>query len=181
MKKIVVLIAILVMGVGAYANFTKATLQASGLTCAMCTKAINKSLEKLPFVAAVTVDIKTSSFGINFKEGVPVDIDAVRKAVEDAGFSVAKLQLTGKFNQVAVKNDAHFTIDGKVYHFLAVKSQVLDGEQTITVVDKNFLTAKEFKKYSGATKMACVQTGKAGACCQKDGIAAETRIFHVTI
>ena len=71
--------------------------------------------------------------------------------------------------------------NGNVYHFLKVNDQVLTGERTLTVVDKNFLTPKEFKKYAAVTKMSCLQTGKAAPCCIKDGITANTRIYHVTI
>lgn len=181
MKNLIMILAIVLSGYSAGAQFTKATLQASGLTCALCTKAINKSLEQLPFVSSVKADIKSSSFEIAFKDGSDVDIDAIRKGVEDAGFSVSKLQLTGSFSQVAIKNDTHASINGKTYHFLSVANRVLDGEQQITIVDRNFLGAKEFKKYSKSSNMSCVQTGKAGDCCTKDGVSGGTRIYHVTI
>jgi hypothetical protein len=57
----------------------------------------------------------------------------------------------------------------------------LNGEKTITMVDKDFVTAKEFRKYSAATKMKCILTGKAASCCEKEGLPAGTRIYHVTI
>jgi len=60
-------------------------------------------------------------------------------------------------------------------------NEELAGEKTITIVDKNFLSAKEFKKYASASKHACVQTGKADDCCTKEGVAANTRVYHVII
>jgi copper chaperone CopZ len=181
MKKIFLLLFAVIAAISASAQFTKASVQANGLTCALCTKAINKSLEKLPFVESVKADIKTSSFLIEFRDQSDVDIDALRKSVEDAGFTVAKLKLTGNFKQLSVKNDVHYNINGKVYHFLGVSSQLLNGEKDLTIVDKNFLPEKQFKKYSAETQMNCVQNGKAGECCKKDGIGSETRIYHVTI
>jgi copper chaperone CopZ len=163
------------------AQFSKATLQASGLTCAMCTKAINKSLEQLSFIESVKADIKNSAFNIVFKQGGKVDIDKLKKAVEEAGFSVARLKIAGNFNNLAIKNDEHVQLHGNTFHFLNVKNQTLNGVKEITLVDKNFLTSKEYKKYSAATQMKCVQTGKAAGCCSKEGIAANTRIYHVTI
>ena len=53
----------------AEAQFSKANLQATGLTCAMCSNAINKALQKLPFVESVKADIKNSSFSIAFRTG----------------------------------------------------------------------------------------------------------------
>jgi len=180
MKKLITIIALFLV-IQSNAQFSSANLQAAGLTCAMCTKAINKSLEKLSFIQSVEADIKTSTFNIIFKKDQSVDIDALRKAVDDAGFSVAKLKITGVFNDVKVKNDAHVQIDGKTFHFLNVSNQTLSGEKTLVIADKDFLSAKEFKKYSAATKMECLQTGKAGSCCTKEGIQENTRIFHVTI
>lgn len=160
------------------AQFSKASIQASGLTCAMCTKAINNALEKVAFVQSVKSDISNSSFNVAFKPGTRVDIDQLRKAVEDAGFSVSKMKLTANFNAVAVKNDEHVNINGNTFHFIRVSDQTLSGQKEITMVDKNFVGGKEFKKFSAATKMACIHTGKAEACCSKK--AAE-RIYHVTI
>lgn len=165
----------------ATAQFKTGTLQAAGLTCAMCTKAINETLKELSFVQAVKADIKNSQFVIQFKNGVNVDPDALKKAVENAGFSVARLRLVLDFENVKVDNDSHVKIGNKTYHFLDVHSQSLNGEKTVTFVDRNFVLAKEFKKYATKTEMACVQTGKAETCCTKEGIKENARIYHVTI
>lgn len=181
MKKIFFMVMMVLGVVYSQAQFTKASLQATGLTCAMCSNAINKALMQVSFVESVKSDIKNSAFNIVFKQGQEVEIDALRKAVEDAGFSVGNLKMTGNFQEVKIENDKHIEIGKEVFHFLNVSEQVLNGEQTIMVVDKNFLTAKQFKKFSGASKMTCVQTGKAASCCVKDGIAADARVYHVTI
>ena len=181
MKKLLLILVIALTAFSSNAQFTTANLQATGLTCAMCSNAINKALQKVPFVESVKPDIKNSSFGIVFKKDAEVDIDALKDAVEDAGFSVGSLKLTGNFNEVKIAADQHVKIGNENFHFLNVKSQVLNGEQTIAVVDKNFVTEKQFKKYSSATKMSCMQTGKAASCCVKDGIPVAARVYHVTI
>lgn len=180
MKKILLIILIFT-GTRAVAQFESASLQAAGLTCAMCTKAINKALEKLPFINTVDANIETSSFEITFKEGNTVEIDKIRDAVTDAGFSIAKLKLTGNFTGIAVKNDAHIKIGDNYFHFLGVGNKTLSGKATIQLAEKDFLGAKEFKKYSNLSKMTCIKTGRAGTCCTGEGIAADTRIYHVTI
>lgn len=181
MKKLFFIVLIAFLGLSSQAQFTKATLQATGLTCAMCSNAINKALVKVPFVESVKADIKNSAFHMVFKQGQKVEIDALKDAVEDAGFSVGSLQLTGNFSDIKVENDKHITIDNEVFHFLNTTEQVLNGEKTITVVDKDFLTARQFKKLSSTTKLSCVQTGKTATCCVKDGVPADTRVYHVTI
>src|SRR6185295_8214552 len=99
---------------------------------------------------------------------------------EDAGFGVGSLKLTGNFKEVKIGNDSHVQIGGRHFHFLNVSDQLLNGEKTITIVDKDFLTAKQFKKFNETTKMKCLQSGKANACCPP-GVTAGTRIYHVTI
>ncbi len=181
MKKLLLLLIIALSTVSSQAQFTQATLQATGLTCAMCSNAINKALQKVSFVESVKADIKNSSFNIVFKTGAHADIDALKEAVEDAGFSIGSLKLLGSFSEVKIEKDQHIKIGNENFHFLNADGQVLTGEQTITVVDKNFVTEKQYKKNSAATKMSCMQTGKAVSCSVKDGIATGERVYHVTI
>ena len=181
MKKIMMMGMVVMISLATMAQFTGASLQASGLTCSMCSKAVKVALEKVSFVREVKVNIKKQEYAIAFKEGSDIEFDDLKKAVEDAGFSVASLKVTGNFNDVKIEKDMHIKVGGQSFHFLNGNNQSLNGEQTLTIVDKNFVSAKEFKKYSSASKMECVQTGKAGACCAKDGISADARVYHVTI
>jgi copper chaperone CopZ len=181
MKKLLIIVALGLLISPANAQFTKASLQATGLTCAMCNNAINKALQKIPFVDSVKSDIKNSAFNIVFKKGASVNIDALKIAVQDAGFSVGSLKLTAKFDNVKVETDKHIQLNGAAFLFLDAASQVLDGEKTITVVDKDFVSAKQFKKIVASSKLSCVQTGKATSCCTKDGVAEGARVYHVTI
>lgn len=181
MKKLLFIMIMALSAVATQAQFTKATLQATGLTCAMCSNAINKALQAVPFIESVRSDIKNSSFSIVFRNDATVQIDEIRNAVEDAGFSIGSLKLTGTFRDVKVGKDQHTKIGTANFHFLGSEEKLLSGEQTITVVDKNFVTEKQFKKQSAATKMSCMQTGKAASCCVKDGIGEGERVYHVII
>jgi copper chaperone CopZ len=180
MKKLLVILAV-TLSVTASAQFKSANLTAAGLTCAMCTRAINNALDKLPFIQSTEPNIKTSSFDIKFKEGMAVSFDDIKNAVEGAGFSVSKLSVKADFKSTEVKPDAHVKVGDKTLHFLKVPASTLNGEKTVTIVDKNFLNAKDYKKYAAATTMACVQTGKAANCCTQSGIPSGARIYHVTI
>lgn len=175
------LLFVVMVSLASVAQFSKAQLQASGLTCSMCSKAVKVALEKIPFVQEVKVDIKKQEYTIHFKENSDIEFDALKNAVEDAGFSVASLKITGNFSDAKIEKDKHMLIAGKNFHFLNGTDQSLNGERTLTIVDKDFVSAKEFKKISAASKMECVQTGKAGNCCTKDGISANARVYHVTI
>jgi copper chaperone CopZ len=181
MKKCILLLLVTFACGAGYSQFSKASLQASGLTCAMCSKAVKVALEKVAFVKEVKVNIKQQEYFIVFKENSEADFDQLKKAVEDAGFSVASLKITGSFTALNVEKDKHLQLDGKNFHFVNSGTQVLNGEQTFTIVDKDFLSAKEYKKHSAATKLECIKTGKASACCVKNGIDSEQRVYHVII
>ena len=153
------------------AQITRATLQASGLTCALCSKAVFKALSAVPFVEKVEPNIKLSTYEISFKRGAKIDLDALGKAVVNAGFSVAQLRVTTSFKDTKVGNDVHVTLNNQLFHFIDVPSQTLNGDKTISLIDKDFVTAKEFKKYEKLTALKCYQTGT------MDG----QRVYHVTL
>jgi copper chaperone CopZ len=97
MKTFFVVIATII-SLTASAQVSKVTIQASGLTCSMCSNSINKSLKTIDFVENIVPNIKTSSFEITFKNGSNVDFDRLKKKVEDAGFTVASFVATVHFN-----------------------------------------------------------------------------------
>jgi copper chaperone CopZ len=182
MKKLVVIILLATgLHLSAFSQIKKASLQAAGLTCAMCSRATLEALKTLPFVDKIDTDLNSTTFLLSFKPGVPVDIDQIKQKVDDAGFSVAKLVLTANFDQVTVQRDTHINYAGSTFHFINAKNQVLSGDRDITVIDKDFVSAKQFKKFSTETTMPCYQTGVMANCCKMEAKATSHRIYHVTI
>ncbi|TCJ17577.1 copper chaperone [Flaviaesturariibacter flavus] len=180
MKSIYAMLIALLLGGGVSAQVTRVSLQASGLTCSMCSKAVKNALEKVSFVDKVQVDIKNQQYNLTFKEGSTPDFDALAGAVEGAGFSVAALKVTADLPAAAtLAKDEHLQIGGQTFHFLNAANQSVSGSVTFSLVDKNFVAAKEYKKWSALSKMACVKTGRMASCCTKGG--AEARIFHAII
>lgn len=180
MKKIY-LIFFIFLSFQVTAQIKKVTLQASGLTCSMCSKSIYKSLVAVPFVQDVQSDIKNSAFIISFKENEVIDFDPLKKAVTDAGFSVASFKVLAVFAKQIIQKDAHVIFDNKTVHFLNAQSETIEGEKNFMIVDKNFVTAKDVKKYSKLTSMKCYETGVMESCCSKNTAANRTRVYHATI
>jgi len=174
-------VAFVLWGIAAQAQVKNVSLQASGLTCSMCSNAIFKALKTLDFVAGVEPDIKSSTFNISFKPGAAVDFDQLKKKVEDAGFFVANFTATIYFDKTTLDKDEHIHVNGLLLHFLDAKGQVIEGEQTIKLLDKGFVSAKTWKQNNKLTKMECYKTGITAACCNKDAASAGKRVFHVSI
>ncbi|WP_143305213.1 heavy-metal-associated domain-containing protein [Chitinophaga vietnamensis] len=181
MKIITIILFVLGISIGANAQYKKASLQANGLTCAMCSNATLKALKTLPFIDNIDTDLNNTTFILHFKPDATVDIDAIKKKVEDAGFSVGKLVITANFKDVKVSNDAHVAFAGNTLHFMHVKNQVLNGDKDITVIDKDFVSAKQFRQHLTETSMPCYKTGVMSDCCKPDAPVASKRIYHVTI
>lgn len=135
------------------AHLTKASLQASGLTCAMCSKAVKSALEKIDFVQTVDVDIKRQEYHISFKRNDKIDLDDLNKAVKDAGFSIASLKITGQFDKIEIFKDKLVKVGNQHFRLLNGDMLLLDGEKTLKVIDKHFLTPKEYKKFNSAIKL----------------------------
>ena len=64
-----------------------ATYTVTGMTCQHCVSAVTEEVGGLPGVTAVQVDLPSG--GLTVTSDTPVDDDAVRAAVEEAGYEVA--------------------------------------------------------------------------------------------
>lgn len=180
-RRVFFLILLTAQALLAEAQFSKGTLQATGLTCAMCSNAINKALQKLSFVESVKADIKNSSFSIVFRSGSTVKLDAIKDAVEGAGFFVGGLQVTGLFSNLNANADGLIRIGNDWFYVLNGNNRVMNGEVTFNVQDRSFLTAKSFKKISTTVKAPSLASGKAESDLTKSGVKKGERIYHVTI
>jgi copper chaperone len=64
-----------------------ASYTVTGMTCSHCVSAVTEEVSGLPGVTDVQVDL--ASGGLTVTSDAPVDDDAVRAAVEEAGYEVA--------------------------------------------------------------------------------------------
>ena len=145
MRKILLFIA-LAFSMAINAQVTKVTLQASGLTCSMCSNSINKALKRLDFVDKVDADIKKYTFEISFKSNSNVDFDMIRRKVEGAGFTVSGFVATIYFENVQVTNGQPITLAGNTFYFINTGQQSLNGAKEVKVIDKGFVSPKESKR-----------------------------------
>jgi copper chaperone CopZ len=142
----------------AKAQFTKAELQVSGLTCSLCAKSTEKAIKALPFVSEIKPDLIRNIYNITFKEGVPVDFEQISKKIKSAGFFVNYFKTTYNFANTTVAENA-FTYGGDTYKLLNA-DKPLSGEVSLTIVDKGFAPNSVSKKYLGKNPEAPAASGK---------------------
>ena len=66
-----------------------------------------------------------------------------------------------QFDNVAIENDFHYNVGEITYHFMDSKKQTLNNVALVKVIDKGFISDKEYKKYlKMSSKYPCYQSGK---------------------
>lgn len=145
----------LVMGYTAGAQLERATLQVSGLTCALCAKTVQKALEKLPFIKEVKPDLNTQQYALTFRSDRPIVLEQIKQEVEDAGFSVAQLQLIASFDNLDLDAQSQVKIGAICFQFINATNRQVKGEQTFTLLEKDFLSGKVFSKYCKDRRANC--------------------------
>ena len=72
---------------------TNKSLKIEGMTCAACSKAVERVTRKLGGVTEANVNLATEKLSISFDPSI-IDITDIEKAIEKAGYNVAKEELT---------------------------------------------------------------------------------------
>jgi len=132
----------------AEAQISKAEIVATGLTCSMCSNAINKQLKSLTEVDSVIIDLNTNTFVVHLKKETNIDPGILKEKVEKAGFFIGSMIVTMSFENVEVADNIKIEKDGLSLVFVDTKTKVLNGETKAKIMDKGFVTKKEFKKLS---------------------------------
>lgn len=132
---------VLLAGIKANAQISKAEIIATGLTCSMCSNAINKQLKSLPEVVNVETDLNTNTFSVTLKEGNTLSPKVFKDKVEKAGFFIGSLIVTTKSE--TIKQGGYVVVNN---------ASSTNPEVQIQVLDKGYVTEKEFKKLSKSFK-----------------------------
>src|SRR4030081_204431 len=74
------------------AEIANATLPIEGMTCASCVRRVERSLTKVPGVAAANVNLATEKAQVAFDPKLG-SIELLNQAVEKAGYHVGKMEI----------------------------------------------------------------------------------------
>ncbi|WP_026978369.1 heavy-metal-associated domain-containing protein [Flavobacterium tegetincola] len=140
-KYSVLVLLMALISISSQAQIAKAEIQATGLTCSMCSNAINKQLKSLAEVENVEIDLNSNTFTVTLKANNNVNPDFFKENVEKAGFFIGSLVLTVEPKTIAQK--PYVVLDGKTKSARPIEVQVLD---------KGYVTDKTFKKLSKSYK-----------------------------
>ena len=139
------LTAILVFA-NAEAQITKAEIVATGLTCSMCSNAINKQIKSLTEVDSVVIDLNTNTFVVHLKKETNISPRILKEKVEKAGFFIGSMIVTMNFDNTNISDNSKIEKEGVALIIVDSKSKVLNGETMAKIMDKGYVTQKEYKK-----------------------------------
>jgi len=134
-NSILLMIVVTLITTTSIAQISKAEIRATGLTCSMCSNAINKQLKSMPEVKNVEIDLNTNTFVVTLSDNNSLKPSVFKENVEKAGFFIGSLILTVKPEMI--KNNDYIIVKGKENNAKELQIQVLD---------KGYVTDKEFKK-----------------------------------
>lgn len=118
-------------------QLAKIELQATGLTCSMCSLSIQKQLQTIKEVDSIYTNIETSTYFIILKKNNKLTPNIFKEKVEKAGFFVGNFIATANLD--AMDKNSYILVDD---------CKLNNTEIKFHVIDKGFVTAQEFKKLS---------------------------------
>jgi len=148
MKSIFVYISLFLFTLNANAQIAKAEIIATGLTCSMCSNAINKQFKALAEVDKVETDLNTNTFTVYLKKDSKITPRILKERVEKAGFFVGSMIVTMQFENLKISDNLSVVQDNLFLVFIDSKPKTLNGATRVKILDKGFVTQKEFKKLS---------------------------------
>lgn len=138
---------VMLLGItSSYAQISKAEIIATGLTCSMCSNAINKQLKAMPEVEKVMIDLNNNTFVVNLKNNSLVTPQMLKSNIEKTGFFVGSMILTMDVNKVEPKDNSSFKNASGTYVFVNPDEKAANEKWRLKVLNSGFVTKKEYKQ-----------------------------------
>ncbi|RKS95246.1 copper chaperone CopZ [Flavobacterium limicola] len=137
---------VLMTSVQSYSQISKAEIMATGLTCSMCSNAINKQLKATVGVDSVSTDLNTNTFTVYFKKESKVMPRVLKEGVEKAGFFIGSLVITVPTENLKIEVNKTISFHGSTFVLLNEELKNSNGETKLKIYDKGYVTQKEHKK-----------------------------------
>lgn len=131
-----------------FSQIQKAEVIATGLTCSMCSNAINKQFKTLAEVDSVSTDLNTNTFTVYLKKDNTIKPRVLKEKVEKAGFFVGSMVVSVNFDNQKITDNATIKKDDLSFIFIDTKDKTLNGNTQLRILDKGYITQKEYKKMS---------------------------------
>ncbi len=143
-----------------YAQVKTAMLGVNGLTCSACSRTVEMSLRKLPFIKDVEMNLENTEGKLIFKENTDVNFEQIAKAVTNAGFSVRYLSAYFPFDHQQLSNGTCLQKNSYSLQVVNSSSQQADGEKELKFLGSEFLPKSEYNKIKNSLVNSCPANNK---------------------
>lgn len=145
-KQLIIAFLMVITSVNSYSQITKAEIIAIGLTCSMCSNAINKQFKSMAGVESVSTDLNTNTFTVNLKKNSLLSPNELKESVEKTGFFIGSMVLTMDLGSVETKDNLKVKKGNGTYVFVNPTDKFISGLVKVKVLNDGFVTKKEYKK-----------------------------------
>ena len=163
MKKSSVLISflIVIMVIGsviANAQISEVYIGVNGLTCSQCSRSVEMSLRKLPFVNEVSMSLEQTEGKITFYGNKKIDISKIAQAVMKAGFSLRFLKAEINLDKIKFDENNCFDLDDYHYQMINTNKAQMSGNKIIQFIGPKFMSKTDVKKWQPLMRTNSNQT-----------------------
>lgn len=160
----------------------EATIGIDGLTCSMCSFAVEQSIRKLEFVDSFHMDLNENVATIIFKNNHFADFELLVQAVMNAGFSVRFLHASCIMENDAVSDGMHIKYGTNLIHIIEWDPSVQNKKVALSFIDKNTISPKKYKKYLESINKECYKTMRSTPECHSTSKnEMQVKVFHVIL
>ncbi|MEM7372711.1 MAG: heavy-metal-associated domain-containing protein [Bacteroidota bacterium] len=142
---------------GGFAQLQSVEVGIDGLTCSLCARGVEKSIQKLSFIEEVKMDLAGTKMNVRFLDREKVDVHLIAKSVEDAGFSVRYLTATLLGKELLPLASKGFLYENDLYHMIGPDQLLPPGSFSVRFIGKAYQSKKEFKKWKTSLEDAMAE------------------------
>lgn len=157
MRRLILVFYVMIFSaLAANAQIKEAEMKIYGLTCSLCTRSVEKALEKISYISSIDTDLEHTTTTLVFKEAINIYPEEIADAVEKAGFSVGFIRIT--YNFTTSFSECY---EGEDIALTFLDGSLIDaGSHELLLVQKDLMSNKIFKEYKNSIPEACKTSKK---------------------
>ena len=150
---------LLLGGSASFSQILSARVGVNGLTCSQCSRSVEMHLKKLPFVAAVHMDLQQTEALVSFTKKGKVSVDQLAKAVVKAGFAVRKIEAEMDMGSVKLDGGKNCFLYGGEAYRLVEPAKFSPQKHTLVFLNPHLLSKEQRAAYGGLNNKGTFNCG----------------------
>ena len=114
----------------AWSQVESIEMRVDGLACPFCAYGLEKKLKEVPGVSNVEIRVNGGIVILRSEKGESIDVDGLKPAVKEAGFTEREIAATATGNVVTVEHRSVLEIRGTDTEFLLEENPILKDLQS---------------------------------------------------